>query len=498
MKKLKYILGIAAILSLGACSKDFLETTPTESISSDDAFTTTNDAYAALNGIHRAMFFQYDAQDQAGQGSMMIDADLLGEDLVMTSAGNGWFVTTYKWIDHRNESSTGLPRFAWKFYYKIIGNSNTIINKIDNCIGPDEDKNQIKGQALAYRAWAYFNLVQLYGKRYEIATVPNTQLRVPLLLTNTIVGQPRSTVEEVYSQINKDLDSSIVRLSNTWARDAKSHININVAQGLKARVALAMGDYTNAAAYAALARVGYSPMTATQYRDGFSSVANPEWMWGSAQISDQTTYFYSFFAYMSLNFSSTNIRTNPKAINNLLYATIPATDVRKQLWWDGTAATWTSGGWSLPTASFSKYPYMNRKFVVANYTSSVGDVVYMRAAEMYLIEAEALARNGQNGLAQDALFALVSNRNTAYIKSTNTDQLLIDEIMIQRRVELWGEGFRFFDLKRTNSAMDRTGTNAVPSVSLIVSVPAGDPQWQFKIPKDELNANPAIKDFQNE
>lgn len=499
MKKLKYIIGVFAILSLGSCSEDYLETTPTESISAENAFNTTSDAYAALNGIHRAMFFQYDAQDQAGQGSMMINADFLGEDLVMTSQGNGWFVSAYRWLDHRNATSTGLPRFAWKFYYKIISNANTIIAKVDNCTGDIKDKNEIKGQALAYRAWAYFNLVQLYGKRYDAANIPNTQLGVPLVLTNTTIGQPRATVEEVYAQINVDLDSSIARLSNTYARAAKSHINLRVAQGIKARVALTIGDYTNAAAYAALARTGYAPMSATQYRDGFSSVTNPEWMWGSAQISDQTTYFYSFFAYMSLNFSSTNIRTNPKAINKLVYNKIPATDVRKQLWWDGTAASWTSGGWSLPTSSFSKYAYMNRKFVVAAYTSSVGDVPYMRAAEMYLIEAEANARlGGKDAEAQQSLFDLVSKRDPSYVKSTNVGQALIDEILDQRRIELWGEGFRFFDLKRTNSAMDRTGTNAVSSVSQVVSVPAGDIRWQFKIPQDELNANPAIKDFQND
>ena len=159
MKKLKYIIGAFAILSLGACSKDYLETVPTESIAAEDAFRTTTDAYAALNGIHRAMFFQYDAQDQAGQGSLMIDADFLGEDLVNTAQGNGWFISTYRWIDHRNATSSGLPRFAWKFYYKIISNANTIIAKIDNCTGDIKEKNEIKGQALAYRAWAYFNLV---------------------------------------------------------------------------------------------------------------------------------------------------------------------------------------------------------------------------------------------------------------------------------------------------------------------------------------------------
>jgi starch-binding outer membrane protein, SusD/RagB family len=60
----------------------------------------------------------------------------------------------------------------------------------------------------------------------------------------------------------------------------------------------------------------------------------------------------------------------------------------------------------------------------------------MRAAEMYLVEAEARVRNGQNELAQTALFTLANARNSNYVRSTRTGQALIDEIMIQRRVEL--------------------------------------------------------------
>lgn len=48
------------------------------------------------------------------------------------------------------------------------------------------------------------------------------------------------------------------------------------------------------------------------------------------------------------------------------------------------------------------------------------------------------------------------NRDASYTLSTNTGQALIDEIMVQRRVELWGEGFRFLDLKRLNLPLDRT------------------------------------------
>jgi starch-binding outer membrane protein, SusD/RagB family len=117
----------------------------------------------------------------------------------------------------------------------------------------------------------------------------------------------------------------------------------------------------------------------------------------------------------------------------------------------------------------------------------------MRAAEMYLIEAEARARKGENGLAQDALFTLVKARNANAVKSTNTGQALIDEIMFNRRIELWGEGFRFTDLKRTNSPLNRTGIpNHLIAMTQIFEVPAGDDRWQFLFPQDEINANPLL------
>ena len=121
----------------------------------------------------------------------------------------------------------------------------------------------------------------------------------------------------------------------------------------------------------------------------------------------------------------------------------------------------------------------------------MGDPVYMRAGEMYLIEAEAKARLN-DATAQDVLFTFVSNRNPAYVKSTNTGQALVDEIILQRRMDLWGEGFRFFDLKRLNQALNRSCANYASSVGLIATVAAGDNAWQWMIPKDEFNANPNI------
>jgi hypothetical protein len=363
-----------------------------------------------------------------------------------------------------------------------------IINNIDNAIGPQAEKDLIKGQALVYRAWGHFNLVQLYGKRY-VAGTANTQLGVPVMLTNNFEGQARNTVEEVYDQVITDLDEAIVLLVG-YNRPNKSHMNVAVAKGVKARVALTMQDWTTAATLAAEARTGLSLMTTSEYTAGFNNYTNREWMWGSMVISDQTTYFYSYFAYMSRNFSSTNIRGNPKAINRLLYndPIFTATDVRK--------ANFDPTGLHTALAlasNFTKKPYTSQKYLAAGGADSRGDVVYMRVAEMYLIEAEAYARMG--GHDTEALAALNTLRQARetnpanYLASEAVGTALIDEIMLNRRLELWGEGFRFTDLKRLNLPLDRTGANHSVALCIETAIPAGDVRWEWLIPKQEMDSN---------
>lgn len=88
------------------------------------------------------------------------------------------------------------------------------------------------------------------------------------------------------------------------------------------------------------------------------------------------------------------------------------------------------------------------------------------------------------------MFDLVSKRDPSYVQSVLTDEALIEEIMFHRRIELWGEGHRWLDLKRLNLPLNRNGIGHIAAVAVIFDMPAGDVQWQFLIPRDELNANP--------
>lgn len=485
----KGALVMAIMLTLGACKKDYLTTSPTNQVSTIDAFKSTANAWAALNGIHRIMYSQiFGVQAQGGQSGNMIYMDALGEDFVFPNTSNSWFRGEYQWLQHRNPNQNILY-YNYTFYYVIISNANMIIENIDAAEGPDSDKKAIKGEALAYRAWAYYQMVQLFGERY-VAGGENKSLAVPIVLSPKTSKNPRNTVAEVYTQINIDLDESI-NLLQGYKRLNNSHFDANVAKGIKARVALTQEKFADAAKFAKEARASSTLMSNSDYLAGFNDYTNKEWMWGSRIVADQTNYFYSFFAYMSLNYNSTAIRSTPKVMFSVLYDKISATDVRKKLW-DPTGANATD--FPLPNATYSRAKYQSKKFRVVDPAASIGDVPYMRAGEMYLIEAEALARlGGRDADAAKVLFDFAVNRDPSYTLSTKTGQALIDEILIQRRVELWGEGFRFYDLKRTNSPLDRNGGNhSATFTNGLLSVPAGDKRWQFLIPQDEINISNGI------
>ena len=82
--------------------------------------------------------------------------------------------------------------------------------------------------------------------------------------------------------------------------------------------------------------------------------------------------------------------------------------------------------------------------------------------------------------------------------ATTTGQAYIDEVLKSRRLELWGEGFRFLDLKRLNLPLDRTGANHSPVVTNnLLTVPAGDKRWTWLIPQGEIDASQGLV-IQNE
>ncbi|GAB7088402.1 RagB/SusD family nutrient uptake outer membrane protein [Marinifilum fragile] len=522
----KLFVLVMVVAAIG-CSDDYLTTQPTHAYSPASALSSPENMLVALNGMHREMYGQSELNEtyNAGECYIMPMMEYGAGDFIRPIPGVGWFATTCKWTSH-TDANSGNNDWVWYQYYHLIGSANNIINAAEGMVETDLLK-EVLGQAHAYRAFLYHRLVCLFAKNPQY-TDETTELGVPIMLKTEAPyqGQPRETVAKVYEQCEADIQKAITYLTGLGTRSSKTHITAKIANGIAARIALTKGDFVSAATYAKVARTGFSLMSEEEYKSGFNSYKNGEWMWAAEVVADQTNYYRSWFYYVGMNFNGSFDRGTPRIINKTLFNQISATDYRRDLFLDKMPNTTVAWDWekkdsdpnndfdpNYPTkeefdaavkavntkyfggsASFKKHPYQVAKFLNENAaTIEPEDVLYMRASEMYLIEAEALAKQGgKDSEAADVLFELISARDAGYTKSTNTGQALVDEILLQRRIELFGEGHRWFDMLRNDEALDLTGSDADPSYYLKgykQDKPSVNDNWLFQIPQSEINAN---------
>lgn len=466
---------VLCLLVFGSCKKEYLDTNPSADVTGEIVFATTQGAQVALDGTYRDMYSSLTNHGNFGQKSYEIVSDLLGEDIVIDKQGYGWFNTDYQYTAIETSTDDSRSERTWYYYYRTINNVNRILANIDAATGTQDERDVIKGQALALRAYSYFYLINFFQQTYK---GNETKPGVPLYTEPTTEGKPRGTVQEVYTQIVQDLKNAETLLTGK-ATGHKSHISAATAQGIMARVALQMEDYAAAAEYAKKARGSVAPMSAAAYNQGFNSIANTEWLWGMEVNVEQATIYASYFSHMDNTANGYAGLGSFKKITKELYDQIPATDARKT-------------AFKAPGAAGTQPDLTILKFRKPNASSWNGDYLFLRAGEMYLIEAEASARLGNEGNALTVLNTLIKTRNPAY-NFTGTGAALLAEILLQRRIELFGEGFRLNDIKRLKIGLKRTvgpGNHGAPSFDAIVyNLPDQSPRFLMRIPQSELNTN---------
>jgi hypothetical protein len=467
------------------CKKDYLEVEPNTAVTEEQIFSRLSAVTAALDGIYKEQFAfgtgGNTRHDAFGQKSIDLEHDLMGNDMVVHTLGYGWFTTTYNMSEWQNATNNRQPDFAWLFYYDIIKQANKIINNADNVADASAaQKESLKGQALGMRAYAYYYLINNFQQTYK---GNESKPGVPIYTQDTTVGKPRGTVQDVYNQIISDLSRAETLLTGK-TRTSKVNMDVQVVQGFRARVALIMEDWATAASYANKARAGYSPMSTAQFANGFSSISNPEWMWGSLIPEDESTIYASFFSHIDISTGGYAALGGQKKITKALYDQIPTGDVRKTVF--KTPGTGTT----------SNPDYNQLKFRVPSPGAWAADYLYMRAAEMYLIEAEALARQGQDAPARTVLETLIKARNSAYSATSFSGTALVNEILLQRRIELWGEGFSLIDIKRLKQGLGRptgAGNHGAPSFDPgVYTTGPEDARFLMRIPQRELDNNASM------
>lgn len=496
MKIFKYIgIGLLTVAGLTSCSSDYLDTKYTETLDSDaTADAAGRNPAGFTNGIWSWMSTAgttSSSHDDFSYMSVLWSTQLMTEDVAMQ--GSNWGLFDQQ-IDNRLENYR-RTNVDWTVFYTLVAKANEIIGLYPDGATSDEAKGLL-GQAYAIRGMAYTYLIQLY-QAYENTdgTINNDAPGVPIIYTaadgksadEMTAAKGRNTVKAVFDAIESDLTKS-VELLDGYERASKNDIDQSVAYGLLARYYLLSQQYDKAATAAASARKGYTIMGESDLKGGFMDVENAEWMWGFDQTAETQTTYASYFSMMSTSAPGyAGLGQNTPCIDAKLYGQISDDDYRKADWFNGPSGN--------PDASNpgAKFPYANTKFGWK--AGWLMDYLYMRASEMVLIQAEALAHQNKETEAATVLKELMSKRQPSW----NRTSVTVEDVYLQRRIELWGEGFSYFDLKRLNKGIDRTYSGNNYQAAYAIAVPAGDKRWTYQIPQKEMQENQQLtKDDQNE
>lgn len=514
MKKAIYLIIALIGLSAPSCSDSMLDFSPTDSGSGKELLKSASTAITSVNGVYRSMWTAgwsttANTHQCFGIAAYNLALDCMADDLIMQSQGNGWF-----WGDHcynvkSNYTSSAFRSYdVWYANYKWIANVNYIINAEPEMAGTEADVAYVAGQAYAIRALCYLNLATWFSRApYNSLTGASrwNEPCVPVYTTGTSIdtgGQPRESLRTVYGRIDQDIDRAIELLEKaretTLAENNKSHINLYVALGIKSRACLAEGDWDGAfkAAKRVIDEGGYAVGTKSDLTGGMNSLDKQNVMWGAGiQVADQAGGYAGFFTHMD-NKEGAYAKSAPKLISKQLYNRISATDIRRD-WWD---------------PSDKESPYVSKKFSFANVASFLGDYIYMRVEEMYFTAAEAALRLDDLKSARELMNTVMAERDPGYSANNRSGTLLgattttwtgsfLENILTHRRIELWGEYGRLFDVRRLGQGIDRRTDDGFSEecISMMnlrnVNITKADTyDWVLTIPKAELDANPNINE----
>lgn len=485
MKTYRYLF-LLALVGFFSCKKSDLELYPYNQIENENVFKTQADVTLAVNGMYAGL---RTSGSYFVSGTWNIIADAMADNLIINASGPGRLtLRTFGNWQYTGEDTYGLFTGG----YTIVRRANAILENIDNVQDADDAfKNNVKGQALALRGLVYFDMSRVYSKTYMNASP--TDWTLPYVTsTDPTITPAVEPVHGFQEKVIKDLEDakSLIGKSNGLYK-----LNDTAVSALLSRVYLYKGDW---------AKVISNATEALGPKPNLPSIANFPSLWKDGETNGSTAPTLGVY-FKVKNTKADNVNT--PGVN--YFQTVSGEMKSEYVVSYELSQLFTAN--DVRTSSYIlRAPFQGNQYNhVVKYAGRPGDPAgvvdgkVIRVAEVLLNRAEAYYRSTPSNptAALADLKLLKSNRYTGYDPTSDdalSGQALLDEILLQRRLELAFEGDRFWDLKRRNQGITRdpvrgdlANGGGVPYI--FTSLPAGDYRWNLPFPQREVNFNPNIK-----
>lgn len=479
----------------------------------------------------RVMYCQYIGGHQIYWNGDVAISNIIGDGFSGNYIG-GYNIMMGDLMSYLKSSNNVVVTNPWQICMAEIDAANFLLDNLRIFTGASElALEDARGQLLCLRSYAYLRLLQLYAPRWEDSN-RGESLCAPLKTWFSLEEPGLSSMNDVILQCNSDLEEAAKLLAG------KSHINksffsSDVAKGLKMRIALLQCDWNLAYSLSKEILQNNTISSESEVRNGFFAPIE-SWLWGVSNTDtygEQRLYYYSFQNRNACNGTyPSSWGYSPNAIDWDLYKRLPESDIRGLLYLFPEQDIMYSSEyidpyklyskWYLPWCetdyipegvdwpAFYRYDYENPyrqlgvqiKFWQPGPDISASEAWFpmMRAEEILLSLAEAAYHCGDEAEAVAALEKLNANRAKGYT-CTKTGEELLDEIRFYRDVELWGEGFAWFDYKRWNLPIKRNlwveGDTTSGNWPAIFAAYVGQDEyngWRMPLPAEAVKYNPLI------
>ena len=431
--KIYTLLLLVVFVSVTTSCDDFLEIKPKDSLSTtDDVIVNKASAESALRGLYSGL------GDAGYYGTSFQSIGYLSGDNIQWTGSQS---QVQEFINHKVNADNATISAAWNAIYRTVNRANNLIAALPGIVDAtltDAQRNQYLGEAYFVRALAYFDLVRTWGG-------------VPLVTSpTTVAGEnanvPKSTVEEVYAHVKADLELAESLLSETTDRYRPTR---RTAWALKARYYLYQRDYVQAETYASKVIAVANYKLVKPFNAFFASNAR----------GTEESVFEIFY-------------NGTTEVNNHRNQWQPQTNGGTRQWApnDALVALLNNAAIGGTRSALVAKDNQNRWYGNLYYRTPASDPSYIiRIAELYLIRAEARAKQSKLEDALADLNAVRSRADVAPSESATQDEILL-AIENERRIEFALEPHRWFDLVRTDRADEVL--NVTETFRLVLPIPA--------------------------